>query len=209
MQADPTTRLTFIVSSEALKGFSFILQQGFFVRIMTGSTLEQVLTEQLGIEEEYIEKRISTIFLDGHPVDDLHGAIIHDGAALSLSAAMPGLVGATMRRKGAYASFRSAIAYHEEKGAGSRHEDDGLIEVKLFNLLMAELGPHFFKRGVYLRPGDLAGFISPIMTNLRQGCRLILLNDRPVDGDAVPGMLKNMGTDLIQVFVIRQKDVVS
>lgn len=203
------TTLTFIVSSEALKGFSFILQQGFFVRITTGSTLEEVLIEQMGIEGEYIERRISTIFLDGHPVDDLHDTIIHDGATLSLSAAMPGLVGATMRRKGAYASFRSAIAYHEKKGAENRHEDDGLIKVKLFNLLMVELGPHFFKRGVYVRPGDLAGSISPIMADLRQGCRLILLNDRPVDGDTVPGMLKNMGTDLIQVFVIRQKDVVS
>jgi len=203
------TTLTFIVSSEALKEFSQILQRGFFVRIITGSTIEEVLIEQMGIKGEYIENRISTIFLDGHPVDDLHDTIIHDGATLSLSAAMPGLVGATMRRKGAYASFRSAIAYHEKEGAGARHDHEGLIEVKLFNLLMAELGPHFFKKGVYVRPGDLAGFISPIMAELGQGCRLILLDDMPVSGDDVMGILKGMGSDLIQVFVIQQKDVVS
>jgi hypothetical protein len=202
----PTTSLTFIVSPEALKGFSRILQQGFFAKVTTGSTLEEVLIEQLGIEGEYIEKRISTIFLDGHPVDDLHGTLVHDGSVLSLSAAMPGLVGATMRRKGAYASFRSAIAYHEKEGADVRHE--GLIEVRLFNLLMVELGPHFFKRGIYVRSDDLADLISPIMADLRSGCRLILLNDRSVPGDAVPGILKNMGSDLIQVFVIQQKDVV-
>lgn len=166
-----------------------------------------MLIEQLGIEEEYIEKRISTIFLNGHPVDDLHGTLVHDGSIISLSAAMPGLVGATMRRKGAYALFRSAIAYHEKEDADTRNE--GFIEVKLFNLLMVELGPLFFKRGVYLRPDNLADFISPIMVDLLPGCRLILLGDRPVSFDAVPGILKNMGPDLIRVFVIQQKDVVS
>ena len=209
MQAGPTISLTFIVSPGVLKGFSPILQQGFFVRIMTGTALEQVLTEQMGIEKGYIEKRISTIFLNGRPVDDLHGTIIHDGSILSLSAAMPGLVGATMRRKGTYASFRSAIAYREENNVGARRRDEGLIEVKLFNLLMAELGPHFFNRGIYVRADELSDLISPIMADLRQGCGLILLGDRPASADAVTEILKDMGPDLIQVFVIGQKDVVS
>jgi hypothetical protein len=165
-----------------------------------------MLIEQLGIEEGYIEKRISTIFLNGRPVDDLHGTLVHDGSILSLSAAMPGLVGATMRRKGTYALFRSAIAYREKEDADTRHE--GSIEVKLFNIVMVELGPHFFKRGIYVRSDNLADFISSIMADLKTGCRLILLGDRPVSFDAVPGILKNMGPDLIRVFVIQQKDVV-
>ncbi len=174
---------------------------------MAGSTLEELLIEQLDIAREYIEKKISTIFLDGRPVDDLHGTVVREGSVLSLSAAMPGLVGATMRRKGAYASFRGAIAYHEKEGSDVRHE--GFIEVKLFNLVMAELGPLFLKRGVYVRTDDLTNLISSIMADLQRGCRLILLGDRPVPGDDVVGLLRNMGPGLIRVFVIMQKDVVS
>ena len=51
--------------------------------------------------------------LDGKPVDDIGAALVQDGSTLALSAAMPGLVGATLRRGGAYSSFRSAITYHE------------------------------------------------------------------------------------------------
>lgn len=190
-----------------MKEFSHILQQGFFVKIITGSILEEVLIEQLGIEGEYIEKKISTIFLDGRPVDDLHSAVVHDGSTISLSAAMPGLVGASMRRGGTYASFRSAIDYREKEGVDVPHE--GFIEIKLFNLVMIELGPLFFKRGIYVRSDNLAEFIAPMAADLWTGCTLMLLGDRPVSGDAVIRILKNIGPDLIRVFIIRQKDVVS
>ena len=161
----------------------------------------------MGIEKGYVEGRLSTIFLDGRPVDDLHAAIVHDGSTLSLSAAMPGLAGASMRRKGVYASIRSTIAYREKGGADAGHE--GSIEVKLFNLVMMDLGPHFFERGIYLRSDTLAEFIAPLTVDLRTGCRLILFGNRPVPTDDIAGILKGMGTDPIQVFVIRLKDVVS
>ncbi|OPY74014.1 MAG: hypothetical protein A4E64_02408 [Syntrophorhabdus sp. PtaU1.Bin058] len=201
-----TAAITFIVSQQALKEFSQILQRGFFIRIKTGRPLEEVLVEQMGIEKRYVEEQLSTIFLDGQPVDDLHTAVVHDGSTLSLSAAMPGLAGASMRRKGVYASFRSTIAYREKGGTDAGHE--GSIEVKLFNLVMIDLGPHFFKRGIYLRSDTLAEFLTSMTVDIRTGCRLILLGNRPVPGDAVAGILKNMGTDMIEVFVICQKDVV-
>lgn len=202
-----TAAITFIASQQALKEFSQIMQRGFSIRIKTGRPLEEVLVEQLGIEKRYVEKRLSTIFLDGRPVDDLHTAIVHDGSTLSLSATMPGLAGASMRRKGVYASLRSAIAYREEEGTDTGRE--GSIEVKLFNLVMTDLGPHFFQRGIYLQSDTLAEFLASLPVDLRTGCRLILLGDRPVPADAVAGILKNMGTDMIQVFVICQKDMVS
>ena len=34
--------------------------------------------------------------LDGKPVDDIGSSFLHDGSTLALSAAMPGLVGATL-----------------------------------------------------------------------------------------------------------------
>ena len=71
-----------------------------------------LLREEIGAGPATIEK-IQSIMLDGKPVDDIGSAMIHDGSVLALSAAMPGLVGATLRRGGAYASFRSAITYHE------------------------------------------------------------------------------------------------
>jgi len=45
-----------------------------------------------GLDEDYVTQRISTIFLDGKPVDDIDTLLVRDGAVLSLSAAMPGLV---------------------------------------------------------------------------------------------------------------------
>ena len=202
-----TATITFIVSQQAFKEFSQILQRGFFIRIKTGCSLEELLVEQMGIEKRYVEERLSTIFLNGRPVDDLRAAVVHDGSTLSLSAAMPGLAGASMRRKGVYASLRSAINYREKEVADVRHE--GFIEVKLFNLVMIELGPHFFKRGIYVRSDNLAEFIALMTVDLRTGCRVILPGDRPVSGEAVIEILGNMGHDLIRIFVVRQKDVVS
>ncbi len=124
-----------------------IFQKGIRVPISTGFSIKHLLCEQWGIDENYEMNRISTIFLDFQPVDDMDTAIVWDGAVLSLSSAMPGLMGATMRRGGYYAAFRSGITHDAENETDTHN--DGVITLKLFNLLIKELGPRFIKHGFW------------------------------------------------------------
>lgn len=139
---------TFHAPDDAFHAFHPLFQQGVGVTIQTGSSLEDLLCCQWHIDRDYVMHRISTLFLDSKPVDDLPSAMVHDGATLALSGAMPGLIGATMRRGGVLASFRNGITYcetAEEQGDGR-----GRITLKLFNLLINELGPQFLARGIWV-----------------------------------------------------------
>jgi hypothetical protein len=66
---------------------------------------------------------------------------------------MPGLVGATMRRGGFYAALRQGISH--VTGSGTAACEGGTVRVKLFNLLLAELGPLVLARGLILERGEL------------------------------------------------------
>ncbi len=99
------------IDTSLIPAFSQLLQNGFWLKGDVECSVKSFLCEQFGIEPEYLEKRIQTIFLDGQPVDDVKTAILRDGATLSLSAAMPGLAGAVMRKGGFYARMRDQISY--------------------------------------------------------------------------------------------------
>ena len=170
------TQLCFVIDNAQLPGFYQILQAGCMVKALVGCSIKSFLTQQMGISPEYISDRIHSIFLEGRPVDDIDSAIIHDGSHLSLSAAMPGLVGATMRRGGFYGALRSSITYNE---SDSRCEiAEGCVHMKLFNLLMKELGPDLLNSGIYLKSSQLAGFLSSLPLEFWQGCKEILLNGK-------------------------------
>lgn len=171
-------RLVFIVDKPLVADFFLLLQQGVVIRRSIGCNVAAFLREELKAGEETIEK-IQSIILDGKPVDDLESAHIQDGSILALSAAMPGLVGATLRRGGAYSSFRSGITYHETGEACGRKE--GCVRIKLFNLLMAELGPVLLHKGVFLGSADFLGFTAGLSQDFQQGCRRITLDNKPVN----------------------------
>ncbi len=109
------------------------------------------------IEQEYLDNRIQTIFLNGKPVDDVNSAIVRDGSSISLSAAMPGLAGATMRRGGTLASMRSGISYVPAETGFDSFE--GKVTIKFFNLISKELGPEFLNRGIIIEGKTFSGFI--------------------------------------------------
>jgi hypothetical protein len=159
--------------------FSLLFQQGVGVPARVGQSVKRVLCEQWGINPEYLDKRVKTIFLDGKPVDDIDKAILQDGSALSLSAAMPGLAGATLRRGGILAPLRSQITHREEKKAAQ--EKEGLIILKLFNLLGAELGPLLLKRGIYIQGGEFVIFIKNLSEEFWLRCQKAKLNDQKID----------------------------
>jgi hypothetical protein len=147
-----------LLDAEQLNIFFPLLQRGVTVPATVGCTFKSLLVNQFSIPAEYVTDRITTIFLDNCPVDDLDRAIIHEGSRVTLSAAMPGLVGATMRRGGFYAALRQGISHALESGADANQ--NGTVRLKLFNLLMAELGPLVLARGVILERDELCELLN-------------------------------------------------
>lgn len=189
-------RLVFVLDKPLVSDFFLLLQQGVVIRCSIGCNVATFLREVLKAGEETI-KQIQSIILDGKPVDDLDSALIKDGSIIALSAAMPGLVGATLRRGGGYSSFRSAITYHETGKTCGRA--DGCVRIKLFNLLMAELGPGLLQRGVFLRSADFLDFTAGLSQDFWQGCRRTTLDNKPVDVRELRDGAWLAGTD--QVFL--------
>lgn len=145
--------LTWHLPAEQLNVFFPLLQRGVTVPATVGCTLKNLLCDQFAIPVEYVTERVTTIFLDNRPVDDLDHTIIQDGSRVTLSAAMPGLVGATMRRGGFYAALRQGISHVSDSGAAAG--ESGTVRLKLFNLLLAELGPLVLARGFILERREL------------------------------------------------------
>ena len=180
--------LCLVIDENQLHHLFLILQSGFFLKIQVGCSLKTFLMGEIGLSPEFIEERIQTIFLDGQVVDDLDSAIIKDGSSLALSSAMPGLVGAAMRRGGFYGALRSSITYREKGKPDMVHE--GTVQMKLYNLLMKELGALFLMKGIYISSSDLAGFLSNQGKSFWMGCKGILLDDEPLSMDV---LLKGKG----------------
>ena len=66
-----------------------LLQQGVQIEIENDCSLEDLLCRQWGLERDYVLGRISTLFLDGRPVDDIETARVTDGARLAQESAGP------------------------------------------------------------------------------------------------------------------------
>jgi len=167
------------LEDDLIPSFFQLLQQGFMLKAQTGCSIETLLCKQFGLSPEYVEKRIQTIFLDGRPVDDVNSTIIEDGSTLALSAAMPGLAGATLRKGGYYASMRSQISYREVPT--SKPFREGIILLKLFNLLLKELGPTFLKQGVWIDGKDLSDLFKRQPDDFWAGCHMAQLGGREFD----------------------------
>jgi len=161
---------------DLLNMFFPLLQKGITVPAHVGCTLHNLLCEQLAIPADYVTNRITTIFLDNHPVDDLDRTIIQDGSRVTLSAAMPGLVGATMRRGGFYAALRQGISYVVDNATAT--DKSGTVRLKLFNLLLAELGPLVLARGILMDRDELNDLLKNLpeqVLNFRKNTKCVLV----------------------------------
>lgn len=186
MKNYPTVSLSLTLEPDKIQGFFPLLQRGFMVKVQIGCSIKTMLCEQFGLDPEYVEDRIQTIFLDGKTVDDIDSAIIKDGSTLAFSAAMPGLVGATLRRGGHLALLRSGITHRGERTPVSRRE--GMVALKLFNLIVTELGPTFLKRGIVVRREDLEGLLVGLPGEFWGGCKAAIVDGQEVGLDHLLGM---------------------
>jgi hypothetical protein len=168
------------LGEKALPYFLPLFQEGVMIETRTGGNLKDFLTRSLSIPADYVETRIQTVFLNGKAVDDLKQAIVRDGSTVALSAAMPGLVGATLRRGGFFASLRPAITSAAEPEAAS--PKPGRVILKLFNLLVPELAPALLAEGVGLTEGQLKKFLEGLQGDFWENCRGAVWDGRPIEG---------------------------
>jgi len=155
---EDTVRLDLTWDKEGLPSFFPLLQQGVLVRANLGVSVRKILCDQLGVSSKYLDERINTIFLNGSPVDDVDTAVVAEGSTLGLSAALPGFVGAALRKGGFYSRMRMEITH---SGMGRPHEvAEGFFVLKLYNMVLHELGPLFLEAGFWMSAEDLVGFLS-------------------------------------------------
>lgn len=123
-----------------------MLQEGVGVEGTVGVDMERFLAQSLRISEGYLRNRIQTIFLNAKPVDDPVSARLFPGDVVALSASLPGLLGAMLRKGGYYAAMRNQISYRD---TGNRVNDtrSGSITLKRFHLPAKEIAPTSCDRG--------------------------------------------------------------
>jgi len=166
--------------------FIELVQRGFQMRVRIGMSIRDVVCRQLGVTDEYLDGRISTIFLDGSPVDDVDTATIKDGSYLALSAAMPGLVGATMRKAGYYAQMRQGITYVPDEH-GPSDLQAGFFTVKLFNMVAPELGPLFLAHGIWIDREGFEFFLKNRSEQFWSHCLKAGINGKEIELSAIAG----------------------
>ena len=178
-----TQRLSLMVDAKLVPLFFQLLGHGFSVKVQTGSSVKELLCGQLGIHEDYLAQRIQTIFLNARVVDDVNAAIVEREAILALSGAMPGLVGAILRSGGFYAPMRSQISH--EKSTSFTQFKDGKITLKLWNLVVKELGPTFLERGIWIQGIEIGSLIERHWDALKAGCKGVEIEEKPAAVDSL------------------------
>ena len=171
--------LSLIAEPKLFERFLQLLQKGVEVRARVGSTVLAFLCDELGVSAEYVDKRIQTLFLNRKAIDNPDTALLKEGSTLALSAAMPGVLGATLRKGGRYARMRNEISYQEQSTGVAVHE--GFVLLKLFNLLPAEIGPAVLARGIWLKGEELNQFLKELPDEVVCLCREARLEGQVVD----------------------------
>ena len=154
--------------------FAPVFSKGIEVQAALNVSIRELLCNQLGIAESYLENGIQTIFLDGKLVDDYDTAIVGHGSMLALSAAMPGLVGAILRRGGPLAAMRREITHNG--GQSPAFDPQGSVTIKLFNLTARDIGPLLLNYGIGISSDDLGHLLTMFAGGFRRGCRRATLD---------------------------------
>lgn len=154
--------LSFPPSSAGIK--ATLLGIGIGIPTTLGITLKQFLCDRLMIAPEYLEHRVQTILMNSRAVDNIDKVCIADGDVVALSAAMPGLVGATLRRGGHLAPMRAAIS-QACTVSNSDHGRKGIVVLKLFNLVAKEIGSQILTGEICIRARDLKYLDDQKMAN--------------------------------------------
>ena len=172
-------RLILQVSSALLPTFYQMLEQGFMVTAPMGCSVKDFICHHLDVDSGYLAERIQTIFLNQKPVDNPDAALLSKGSVVALSAAMPGLAGATLRKGGRLAALRSQISCRTV-GRGPSGEETP-VRVKFFNRVARDLGAACFEKGVRLPRSSLKWFLDRYLSGIAADIQTVRLNGRRIE----------------------------
>ncbi len=185
------------IDTRRLRPFIQLLGRGFVFKTRAGWSVKACLCDGLGIDSDYLEHRIQTVFLDGKPVDDVSVETVADGSRLALSAAMPGLVGATFRKGGYLSAMRIKSASPQKHGWKSGRT--AAVTIKLFNLVARELGPTLLKRGLEVSGRDLGDLLARQDQTFGEACRAVRMGGREIDRRQLKDAVSSQDTIHLQV----------
>jgi len=178
--------------------FTPLFSRGVRVGACLECSLKELICRQIGVAEDYLENRIQTVFLNGNPVDDVNRATVGEGATVALSAAMPGLAGAVLRKGGVLATLRKNITYRSN--ASARETCEGRVIVKLFNMTTREVGPLLLARGIWMEGAELRELLDRCEDLLEKGCRRAILDNSPIGVLDLRSRIKDKDTLFLQVI---------
>jgi hypothetical protein len=180
----PDDHLSLRLPANSIGFFIPSLGAGVGIRTPLGISLQAFLCDRLSLEPAYVRERIQTIFLNGRAVDRPEEAVIGENDVIALSAAMPGLAGAVLRRGGHFAAMRREIS-QEGSDTGAANEE-GLVTLKLFNLVAREMGGRILQSGIWLTAERFGALWREMSTELILPTE-IYCNDRLLDRGDAPG----------------------
>lgn len=172
-------------SSGIISLFMPVLQKGFYISSSEGRSVYSFLTNDCGISDTYITDKIKTILIDGGPVDDIFNTEIKNMGVCALSGAMPGIVGAMMRIGSPYAAMRESITVKPVKSSESGKKI--IVELKLFNAVLADLGLDFLGKGIIIDRERAADLLKKKENDSYSDCREIVFNGSPVNRGSITG----------------------
>lgn len=175
----------FRCSGRLLSIFMPELQRGFYITSNEGKSIYSFLTDTCRMSESYISQKVKTVLLNGGPVDDIFNTGIKEGDTIAVSGAMPGIVGAMMRMGSPYAAMRDSITVRPGEALSQGKEI--VVLLKLFNVILSDMGPGFLEEGILLEREMLAGLFKEHGNEIDAGCSELLLNDSPADRHVLTG----------------------
>jgi hypothetical protein len=188
--AEDVLEISLTMSENTVSRVFPLLGEGILVKGTAGETVEDFLVKTAGISPAYLKERVQTVFLNGRALDDFNMARVADGATLALSAAMPGLAGAVLRRGGIYAPMRRQIS-HNTPSPNAAGSDEILVTLKLFNMVARELGPDFLKQGILVPAVRVKEFVERQGRWAWDGCLSVKADGRPATTDQIADLIAN------------------
>jgi len=185
--AEILARVSLTATPVVCEKFCLLTGGGFRIQARLGCSVRELLCGQLGVEAEYLDSRIQTIFLNGQVVDDPAAALVPPGSTIALSAAMPGVAGAMLRKRSRYAPMRSRLTYASPAPAPGP-EIAGDVVLQFFNLLQRELAPRFLRRGILIPGRALRGLLARRWDSFRGGIVAAEVSGEPVAPNALLDM---------------------
>ena len=199
MENDDFKNIYISVNKDMASMFFYFLERGVKKEIQVGCDIKTMLSGQFNMSAEYIDNRIKTIFLDGRPVDDVNSTIVNDGSTLALSAAMPGLAGATFRRSENITPPESTIITKKE--IKKQKHPKGIIIIKFFNLILRELGPAFLKSGILVSKDELLDFLFRQPKKFQKACKSVKIDGKIATIEALKQIDASDGSELLMLYV--------